>query len=496
MKLDAKKYDEMRKAASPPSPLLKDCLWAFFVGGAICLLGEGLRMLYAALGFTLTDAGTLTSATLIGLSAFTTAMGWYQKLAAKAGAGTLVPITGFANAVVAPAIEFRNEGLVSGVGAKMFIIAGPVIVYGMLASVVWGVIYHFIRPLMGGKRMRKGDTILFEAPPSAVAYAAVGGKKEAEGPLADAFDMLIADTLCGEKTWEKAESDFARYCLEAALKKGRLQADALDAVFAGDLQCQCTASAYTMRGFDTPYLGLYGACSTMAEGFGLAACMVAGGHMQYAAAMSSSHFCAAERQFRTPLDYGGKRTPTAQWTVTGAGAAILAPAGGPPYVRAVTFGRVRDYNVTDINNMGAAMAPAACETILRYFADTGEKPEHFDAIFTGDLGFVGRTLLLQLLKEEGLPLENHQDCGLLVYDRDAQNVQAGGSGAGCSATVLCCHVLPALREGRMKRVLFLSTGALMSQTTFLQGESIPGVAHLIELSSELPEETEKGGGVR
>lgn len=256
--------------------------------------------------------------------------------------------------------------------------------------------------------MRKGDTILFEAPPSAVAYAAVGGKKEAEGPLADAFDMLIADTLCGEKTWEKAESDFARYCLEAALKKGRLQADALDAVFAGDLQCQCTASAYTMRGFDTPYLGLYGACSTMAEGFGL----------------------------------------------------------------------------------------AACETILRYFADTGEKPEHFDAIFTGDLGFVGRTLLLQLLKEEGLPLENHQDCGLLVYDRDAQNVQAGGSGAGCSATVLCCHVLPALREGRMKRVLFLSTGALMSQTTFLQGESIPGVAHLIELSSELPEETEKGGGVR
>ena len=207
--------------------------------------------------------------------------------------------------------------------------------------------------------MRKGDTILFEAPPSAVAYAAVGGKKEAEGPLADAFDMLIADTLCGEKTWEKAESDFARYCLEAALKKGRLQADALDAVFAGDLQCQCTASAYTMRGFDTPYLGLYGACSTMAEGFGLAACMVAGGHMQYAAAMSSSHFCAAERQFRTPLDYGGKRTPTAQWTVTGAGAAILAPAGGPPYVRAVTFGRVRDYNVTDINNMGAAMAPAA-----------------------------------------------------------------------------------------------------------------------------------------
>lgn len=336
--------------------------------------------------------------------------------------------------------------------------------------------------------MRKGDTILFEAPPSAVAYAAVGGKKEAEGPLADAFDMLIADTLCGEKTWEKAESDFARYCLEAALKKGRLQADALDAVFAGDLQCQCTASAYTMRGFDTPYLGLYGACSTMAEGLGLAACMVAGGMMHTAAALSSSHFCAAERQFRTPLDYGGKRTPTAQWTVTGAGAVILGGRGSA-CISAVTFGRVRDLEVKDINNMGAAMAPAAAETIRRYFSDTGEAPAAFDAVYTGDLGAVGSQLLAQLLERDGLVLHNHQDCGLLVFDRTTQDVQAGGSGAGCSASVLCCHVLPRLEAGKLRRVLFLSTGALMSQTTFLQGESIPGVAHLVELRCA-KEETE------
>ncbi len=349
--------------------------------------------------------------------------------------------------------------------------------------------------------MRKGDTIRFEHPPGILSYAAVGGKKEAEGPLAEAFDLLVTDTRCGEKTWEKAESDLARYGLETALAKSGLQPDGLDAVFAGDLQCQCTASAYAMRDFDVPYLGLYGACSTMAEGLALASCLVAGGMLRRAAAMSSSHFCAAERQFRTPLDYGGKRTPTAQWTVTGAGCAIVAPDGGPPYVRGATFGRVRDYQITDINNMGAAMAPAACETITRYFHDTGEDPDAFDAIYTGDLGLVGSELLLRLMEQAGLPLRNHKDCGLIVYDRESQNVQAGGSGAGCSAAVLCCHVLPGLRAGQLKRVLFLSTGALMSQTTFLQGESIPGIAHLVELSAGLPEDgtqtkSGKGGAAR
>lgn len=331
--------------------------------------------------------------------------------------------------------------------------------------------------------MRKGDTILFETPPRVAGYGSVGGRREARGPLAKEFDTLITETQCGEKTWEKAESTFARTALETALRRAGVSAADLCAVFAGDLQCQCTASAYLMRDVDAPYLGLYGACSTMAEGLGLAACMVAGGMMHMAAALSSSHFCAAERQFRTPLDYGGKRTPTAQWTVTGAGALVLDAAPGGPRVQAVTFGRVRDYNVTDINNMGAAMAPAACETILNYLADTGRTPEDFDAVYTGDLGLVGSRLLAQLLEREGVRLPNHQDCGLLVYSVDSQNVQAGGSGAGCSAAVLCCHVLPLLAEGQLRRVLFLSTGALMSQTTFLQGESIPGIAHLLELSS-------------
>ena len=338
--------------------------------------------------------------------------------------------------------------------------------------------------------MRKGDTILFETPPRVAGYGSVGGRREARGPLAKEFDTLITETQCGEKTWEKAESTFARTALETALRRAGVSAADLCAVFAGDLQCQCTASAYLMRDVDAPYLGLYGACSTMAEGLGLAACMVAGGMMHTAAALSSSHFCAAERQFRTPLDYGGKRTPTAQWTVTGAGAVVLAPGGpglpadgAPVHIAGAAFGRVVDAGVTDITNMGAAMAPAAWDTIARYLAATGRTPAGLDAIFTGDLGLVGSRLLVRLAQLDGAALENHRDCGLLIYDRTRQAVGAGGSGAGCSACALCAHILPGLAAGRWRRVLLVSTGALMSQLTAQQGQSIPAVAHLVELAA-------------
>ena len=329
---------------------------------------------------------------------------------------------------------------------------------------------------------RKGDTVLFTHAPSVLAAASVGGKKEGDGPLCDCFDLLIRETDCGEKCWETAESIYQRHCLEILLKKAGYPLSAVDAVFSGDLQCQCTASSYTMRGFDAPHIGLYGACSTMAEGLGLAACMVAGGIMQRAVAMTSSHFCAAERQFRTPLEYGAKRTPTAQWTATAAGACLVRAHGsaGVP-VLSVTFGRVQDFAVHDINNMGAAMMPAAASTLLRYFSATGTSPQDFDAMFTGDLGEVGTALLHEQMAKEGLPLDNHKDCGCLLYDTNSQNVQAGGSGAGCSAAVLCGKILPMLAAGQLRRVLFLATGALMSQTTFLQGESIPGIAHCVEL---------------
>ena len=331
---------------------------------------------------------------------------------------------------------------------------------------------------------------MFDAPPTVAAWAAAGGKKESEGPLASAFDFVTQDAAFGEQgceNWEQAESLLQRKAVELCLRKADIPRSKVDIAFAGDLQAQCTASNYTMRELGIPFAGVYGACSTMAETLGLAAVFAAGGMAERALALTSSHFCAAERQFRTPLEYGGKRTPTAQWTATAAGACLVRGSGaaGVPVLSA-TIGRVCDAGVKDINNMGAAMAPAAAQTLLHYFADTGTTQQDFDAIFTGDLGEVGSTLLHELMHKADCPVENHQDCGCLLYDVAAQNVQAGGSGAGCSAAVLAAHVLPGLVERRWRRVLFLSTGALMSQTTFLQGESIPGIAHCVELGC--PEE--------
>ena len=333
--------------------------------------------------------------------------------------------------------------------------------------------------------VRSGDTIFFPTPPVVRAWASAGGKKESEGPLAGAFDLLFPDASfqCGK--WEKAESLLQQKCVARCLAAAGLDQDQIDLAFAGDLQAQCTASNYTMRALGAPYAGLYGACSTMAEGLALAACMAAAGYAAQALAFTSSHFCAAERQFRTPLDYGAKRTPTAQWTATAAGACLLRGSGqqGVPVLSA-TFGRVQDYAVRDINNMGAAMMPAAASTLLRYFAATGTSPADFDAVFTGDLGEVGSALLCEQMEREGVPLPNHRDCGCLLYDGKTQDVQAGGSGPGCSAAVLGSHILPRLQAGAYRRVLFVATGALMSQTTFLQGESIPGVAHCVELGGE------------
>lgn len=336
--------------------------------------------------------------------------------------------------------------------------------------------------------IRRKDTVIFDRPPVIAAWAAAGGKKESEGPLAEGFDFLTQDAaFSGEAcaNWEQAESLLQQKAAEACLRKAGIGPKAVDLALAGDLQAQCTASNYTMRALGIPFAGIYGACSTMAETLCLGAALAAGGIVRQALAMTSSHFCAAERQFRTPLDYGAKRTPTAQWTATAAGACLLRRPGQPGVpVCSVTFGRVQDYEVRDINNMGAAMMPAAASTLLRYFAATSTEPGDFDVIFTGDLGQVGSALLQEQMAREGLPLPNHRDCGCLLYDVDTQNVQAGGSGPGCSAAVLCSHILPRLRDGTYRRVLFLATGALMSQTTFLQGESIPGIAHCVELAGE------------
>lgn len=332
--------------------------------------------------------------------------------------------------------------------------------------------------------MRKGDVIFFKEPPVIAHWAAVGGKKESEGPLASEFDLLFKENDLGEESWEKAEQQFQHHCMDVMLQKAEISENELDLLLGGDLQNQCTATSYAARSIDAPFLGLYNACATMAEGVAIGCCLAASGFVKRAAVITSSHFCAAERQFRTPLNYGGKRTPTAQWTATASGCCLVQQEGDGVRVGAVCFGRIRDFDITDVNNMGAAMAPAAAETILRYFAASNKKPEDFDAVYTGDLGLVGSRLLKEILQKEGLELPNHRDCGLELYDVETQAAGVGASGAGCSASVLCAHILPRLKTGEFKRVLFLSTGALMSPTSALQGESIPGVAHLLELLGE------------
>lgn len=328
--------------------------------------------------------------------------------------------------------------------------------------------------------------------PAVVSTAAVVGKKEGEGPLGKRFDAVFTDTTLGEKTWEKAESRLQVEALQRALTKGSLTPGQIDLLVAGDLLNQCIGTSFGMRDLGIPFLGLYGACSTMAEGLVLASLFTDQGLAEYACAVTSSHFCAAERQFRYPLEYGGVRPPTAQWTVTGAGAAILAGAGhlprdGSPAVRVkgVAIGRIRDLGVPDINNMGAAMAPAAADTIGRYLADTHTRPEDYDCILTGDLGWIGSGLLIQLLQRDGIDIRPvHDDCGKLIFDRETQDVHAGGSGCGCSASVVCSCVMQNLRQGRWKNVLFAATGALMSPTSTQQGESIPAISHLVHLGTQ------------
>ncbi|MGN0451917.1 MAG: stage V sporulation protein AD [Acutalibacteraceae bacterium] len=325
-------------------------------------------------------------------------------------------------------------------------------------------------------------TIIFENKPTILSYGSVVGKKEHEGPLSREFDSYTIDSFFGEKTFEKAESKFQKTAVQTALDKGGFTDSDIDNIFAGDLLNQCIGSSFGLREFGIPFIGLYGACSTMALSTGLASIFVDSGAAERAVAVTSSHFCSAERQYRFPLNYGSQRTPTAQWTVTGSGALVLGRGKDKPYINSVTFGEIEDYGIKDINNMGAAMAPAAAGTIKKFFSDTGTRPEDYDVIYTGDLGYVGTNLLYELLEREGIDIRcRHSDCGLIIFDREKQDVHAGGSGCGCSASVLCSFIMHRFEEGQFKNILFMSTGALMSPTSSFQGESIPGIAHLLNI---------------
>jgi len=332
---------------------------------------------------------------------------------------------------------------------------------------------------------RAGRSIVFSPAPVIVATAAVAGKKEAEGPLGGYFDEVSLDTKFGQKSWEKAESRMQELTLQKALDKAQLKDGDIDMIFAGDLLNQCISTSFSLRETGIPLFGLYGACSTMAESLALAAMAVSGGYAGRAVAMTSSHFASAERQYRFPLVYGGQRTPTAQWTVTGAGCAVLSADGSGPRVTAATSGRIVDWGVKDANNMGAAMAPAAYDTISRHLSDLGRKPDFYDLIVTGDLGTMGKKIVLDLFSRDGTDLSGvYDDCGVLVYDRNKQDTHAGGSGCGCSASVLCGYLLHRMREGRYRRLLFCGTGALLSPTSTQQGESIPSICHAVSLEWE------------
>lgn len=332
-------------------------------------------------------------------------------------------------------------------------------------------------------------TLVLERSPVILSHAAIGGRKEAAGPLGGEFDQTFDDTRLNTQTWEQAEAGLQKEALGLALERGGLTQEQLHLVLAGDLLNQCIASTFGLVDFKAPFLGQYGACSTMAQTLLTAAVFVESGAADLAAAVTSSHFCSAERQFRLPLEYGGQRAPTAQWTATAAGCVILGKEGGkgqgPETVQVtrVLPGTVVDLGVSDPANMGAAMAPAAAHTISAFLRDTGTTPGDFDGIYTGDLGQVGSELLYELMDDSGTDLRPvHHDCGLLLYDRETQDVHAGGSGCGCSASVLCGHILRRMERGELKRVLFCATGALLSTTSQQQGLAIPGICHAVELS--------------
>lgn len=328
------------------------------------------------------------------------------------------------------------------------------------------------------------QTIVIDTPVGVLGSAAVGGKKEGEGPLGRDFDIINGDSRFGEKTFEKAESRMQKLAKEKALEKCELSYSDMDYILAGDLLNQCIASSYGSRGVKVPFIGLYGACSTYAEATGLGAVLTESA-ARNCLVCASSHFCSAERQYRFPLEYGGQRPPTAQWTATAAGAAVISRESEGPFIKAVTFGTVEDLGINDQNNMGAAMAPAAAATVARFFRDTYTEPSDYDLILTGDLGYVGSGLFRELMEKEGFIMGgNYNDCGLLLYDRKRQQVESGASGCGCSAAVASCHVLPRMKEKKINSFLLISTGALMSPTSVQQGETIPGIAHLVCYSNE------------
>lgn len=329
------------------------------------------------------------------------------------------------------------------------------------------------------------QSINFEQPPYILSSGSVVGKKEGEGPLGKFFDMICEDDKFGEDSWEKAESTLQKEAAGLAMGKAGVKAEDIRYAFAGDLLGQTIATSFGLMDYNIPLFGLYGACSTAGESMSLGAMAIAGGYADKVLTMTSSHFASAEKQFRFPLEYGNQRPVSATWTVTGSGAFILGNTKSHAKITGITTGKIVDYGIRDSMNMGAAMAPAAADLIARHFEDFQSKPDDYDKIITGDLGYVGREILIDLLKEKGFDVSQmHTDCGILIFDKDSQGTDSGGSGCGCSAVTMSAHFLPHIEKGILKKVLFVPTGALLSTVSFNEGETVPGIAHGVRIEYE------------
>lgn len=327
------------------------------------------------------------------------------------------------------------------------------------------------------------QTVRFDTKPRITKTMSIVGPKEGEGPLKDYFDIILNDDMNGEDSFEKAESSMVYNVITEVIKRAKLTEKDIDFLFAGDLLNQLSSSNFAARELEIPFYGLFGACSTMTESLSIAAMAMEGQFADHVIAATSSHFSSAERQFRYPLEFGSQRKPNSQWTVTGAGAMLLGKNGNFPCVTYATTGKVKDYGVSSPDSMGEAMAPAAVDTIKQHFKDTGRKPSDYDLIATGDLGKVGKQITKELLKKDyGYDISSiYMDCGEKIFDCEKQNTNSGGSGCGCSAVVDCGYIYKNMLKGKFKKVLIVSTGALMSTTSNLQGESIPGIAHAVSI---------------
>lgn len=326
------------------------------------------------------------------------------------------------------------------------------------------------------------QTLKFDNPITILETASIVGPKEADGPMADYFDKCLTDEFWEEKTWEKAESKIIKETVNMNIMKAGISSTDINYCFAGDLLNQCISSSFGLRELGIPLYGIFGACSTFVEGMQLSSIFIDGGAADKCIASASSHFCSAEKQFRFPLELGTQRPPTAQWTVTGAGAAILSNSGEGPRITNITPGKIVDMGIKDANNMGAAMAPAALDTLMVHFQDTGRKPSYYDAIISGDLGYIGKEIVQEMAQSKGYNIKaNYNDCGVLMFDQEKQDTHSGGSGCACIATLFSGYFFKQLKEGKLKRILLIATGALMNSTSMQQGETIPGIAHAISI---------------